>query len=267
MESRTHRFPVSGDTPALEIRNLSGSVTIQAREDVGELVVEIAALDRTAEGQLDRAGLFFTHSRLRVRLPERRLMGTGSYAVSVISPPDADVQVAAGSADTVLRGRLGRADLTSASGDIAAEHCAVLQLRTASGAARIGTVDGRATVASASGDLRVDTVGGGLEARTASGDVVVGEAAGDVSVGTASGDVTIGRVADGTVRVTTVSGDSEVGVAPGLRVWLDVSSVSGRVDSQLTDDDGLAGEDPAQLSVTLRSVSGDQRIRRVATAR
>ena len=63
-----------------------------------------------------------------------------------------------------------------------------------------------------------------------------------------------------------MSGDVEVGVAPGLRVWLDLSSVSGRMNSQLTDDDGDAGEGPAQLALTLRSVSGDLRIRRVASA-
>jgi len=84
-------------------------------------------------------------------------------------------------------------------------------------------------------------------------------------VKTASGDVQLDRVGEGAVEVKTVSGDSEVGVTPGLRVWLDLSSMSGRMESQL-DDDGAAADGPAQLSLMMRSVSGDQRIRRVATA-
>jgi hypothetical protein len=65
--------------------------------------------------------------------------------------------------------------------------------------------------------------------------------------------------------VKTVSGDIEVGVVPGLRVWLDLSSLSGRMESQLDGDDPIAGDGPAQLTIALRSVSGDQRIRRAAS--
>ena len=41
--------------------------------------------------------------------------------------------VAVASADVSARGRLGAMELTSASGDLAADHCAALQLRSASG--------------------------------------------------------------------------------------------------------------------------------------
>ena len=54
-------------------------------------------------------------------------------------------------------------------------------------------------------------------------------------------------------------------VVPGLRIWLNLSSVSGRMDSQL-DDDADAGDEPAGLSLTMRSVSGDMRIHRSAAA-
>jgi DUF4097 and DUF4098 domain-containing protein YvlB len=241
------QFPVSDGIPSIDIRNPSGSVTVAAREDAGELLLEITALDAAAEQLLDRVGVHFSPSRLQVEVPERRLLRTPSFAVSVTTPPGADVRVATASADTALRGRLGRAELTSASGDVTVDECAALELRTASGDARLGTVEGRVRAASASGDLELASAGGGL------------------AVSTASGDVSIERVGEGAVQVKTVSGDSQVGITPGLRVWLDLSSVSGRMESQL-DDDGAAGDGPAQLSVTLRSVSGDQRIRRVATA-
>jgi hypothetical protein len=56
-----------------------------------------------------------------------------------------------------------------------------------------------------------------------------------------------------------------VGVAPGLRVWLDLASVSGRMQSEL-EDGGPAGDGPPALTLTLRSVSGDLRIHPAAAA-
>ena len=71
--------------------------------------------------------------------------------------------------------------------------------------------------------------------------------------------------AGGAVQIKTVSGDSAVGVVPGLRVWLDLSSVSGRIVSQL-DEGGPAADGPAALTLALRSVSGDLRIHRTAVS-
>jgi hypothetical protein len=266
VESRTHRFPLTETPVAVEVRNAAGSVEVEARDGLDEITVQITALDNAAEQLLDRVNLFFTHARLKVEVSERRLLRTPAYAISVIAPTDSAVRVTAASAQTTLRGRFGDVELTSASGDVAVADCASLELRTASGDARVGAVAGRARHGSASGDLWIGSVSGGTTARTASGDVSIDESAGDVTIGTASGDITIGRAVDGSVQAKTMSGDVEVGVAPGLRVWLDLSSVSGRMDSQLPDDDGAAGEGPAQLSLTLRSVSGDLRIRRVAPA-
>ena len=265
MEHRVHRFPVGEGPHAVEVRNPAGSVTVDAVEGSAEYVVEIEPLDSAAEQLVDRIDLFLVGSRLRVQVPERRLLRTPAFAVRVTAPPGAAARVAVASADVELRGELGRVELTGASGDSVVESCTELQLRTASGDARVGVVSGRATVGSASADLRVESVGAGLEVRTASGDVEVGSVSGNVSVTTASGDVGIGRVSGGSVGVKTVSGDVEVGVVPGLRVWLDLSSVSGRMESQLDDDSGT-GDGPAELTVAVRTVSGDQRIRRAAAA-
>ena len=266
MAIRVHRFPVGAGPHALEIRNPAGSVTVEAVEDAPEYVVEIEPLDSAAEQLVDRLDLFLVGARLRVQVPERRLLRTPAFAVRVTAPTGTSARVAVASADVELRGRLGRVELTGASGDAVVESCTDLQLRTASGDARIGTVSGRASVGSASADLRVESIGAGLEVKTASGDIEVGSATGDVSVTTASGDVGIGRATGGTVGVKTVSGDVEVGVVPGLRVWLDLSSISGRMESQLDEDDTAAGDGPAQLTVAVRTVSGDQRIRRAMPA-
>jgi hypothetical protein len=265
----------TGSTPPkLDIRNPSGSVTVEAVDGVEEVEVRVEPLDSAAEQLLDlveidvsaadpdRAG---SPARIRVAVPERRLFRSPSFAVFVSAPAGAAARVAVASADMELRGRLGRCELTSASGDVAVERCEELQVRTASGDARIGAVTGRTTVGTASGDLRILSAEGGLEVRTASGDVEVETTAGTVSLSTASGDVRLGAVSAGQVQLKTVSGDVEIGVVPGLRVWLDLSSVSGRMESQL-DDDGPAAGGPAQLNLSMRSVSGDLRIRRAAVA-
>jgi DUF4097 and DUF4098 domain-containing protein YvlB len=260
MDIRVHRFPVGTGPFAVEVRNPSGSVTVDAVDDADEYVVEIQPLDSSAEQLIDRIDLFLVGSRLRVQVPERRVLRTPAFAVRVTVPTGTAARVAVASADVELRGELGRVELTAASGDSVVESCTDLQLRTASGDARIGTVSGRATVGTASGDVQLESVGAGLELKTASGDVEVGATTGDVSVSTASGDVGVHRVVGGTVGVKTVSGDVEVGVAPGLRVWLDLSSVSGRMTSHLDGDDA-GGEGPAELTLAIRTVSGNTRIR------
>jgi len=259
---RTHQIPLTGTPRALEVRNPAGSVTVQARPDATEVVVTVEALDGAAEQLLDRVDLFVTDAAVRVTVPERRLTRTPSFAIDVVLPPDGPLSVAVASADVVLRGRLGRAVLTSASGDMTADHTAALQARSASGDVRIGRADGPATVATASGDVRVDSAGGPVEVRTASGDVVLGSTAVDVTARTASGDVRVERASSGTVRVTTVSGDTTVAVERGLRVWLDVQSVSGRLVSELDDEAPGGGDGGAPLSLLLKSVSGDLRLRR-----
>jgi hypothetical protein len=262
---REHRFPVSGATPSVEVRIPAGSVEVAAEDDAAEFTVRIEPLDEAARAQLGRVEVDASGGRLRVAVPERRLSRTPAFAVRVTGPAGGAVRVAVASAEARLTGRHGRVVATSASGDVTVEDCAELQLRTASGDARVGAVSGEATVATASGDVSVDSAGGGLQARTASGDVEVGATGGDVTVGTASGDVTIGRVSGGTVRARTVSGDAAVGVVPGRRVWLDLSSVSGRLRSQL-DDEPAAGDGPAQVTLALRSISGDLLVRRAALA-
>ncbi|MGY1591902.1 DUF4097 family beta strand repeat-containing protein [Geodermatophilus sp. SYSU D00708] len=267
MTVRSLTRPAGGPPPVVDVRNPAGSVTVTAAEGAAELSVEVEALDEAAEHLLDRVGIDVAEGpplRLRVAVPERRLFGAPAFAVRVGTPAGATVRVRAGSADCDLRGPLGPVVVASASGECAVEECTELQVRNASGDVRVGTVHGAATLGTASGGVRVGSAGGAVEVRTASGDVDLGSAGGDTSVRSASGDVSVAGTAGGDVRLTTVSGDATVGVLPGRRVWLDLSSVSGRLASDL-DDDG-AGDGPAELTVAVRTVSGDVRVRRTAPA-
>ncbi|MEU2348586.1 DUF4097 family beta strand repeat-containing protein [Modestobacter sp. NPDC049651] len=260
---REHRAPLTAAPRSIDVRNPAGSVTVRADEHAPEVVVRLTALDRAAEEVLDRVQVVATGSALRVAVPQRRLGRSPEVAVEVLTPPGAEVAVTAGSASVTLEGRLGAGVVTAASGAVAVERCAGLQVRSAGGDVRLGSVAGAATVATASGDVRIGSAAGPVQVRTASGDVTVGDAATDVRVSTASGEVVIGRARAGTVQLKTVSAGASVAVEPGLRVWLDVQSVSGRLDLQLQDD--TTGPDgAADLRVLVSSVSGDVRLRRAA---
>jgi hypothetical protein len=274
MSVRQHVTVIAGPPPRIEVRNPAGSVTVEAVEGGEQLEVRVAALDDAAEQLLDRVEIDVREAgpdrggsptRLRVTVPERRLLRTPAFAVRITTPAGAAARIAVASADVEMTGRFADLELTGASADLEVEQGTDVHLRTASGDARVGTVDGRGSIGSASGDVRVGQAHGPLQLRTASGDVSVERTSGTVSVSTASGDVTVGAATGGTVQIKTVSGDASVGVVPGLRVWLDLSSVSGRMDSQL-EDDGRSADGPPALTLTMRSVSGDMRIHRTAAA-
>ena len=137
-------------------------------------------------------GWFGRTPRLEVRL-----------VVPAHSRVDADVK----SADVQLAGELGEVFVATASGDVAVEHAAELQVRTASGDVSCRSVAGDASVNTASGDARLDTVGRSAELATASGDVTLLHVGGDTRARSASGDVVI-RGADGSVTVRTASATS-----------------------------------------------------------
>jgi len=263
---RTHHVPLNDSARSIEVRNPSGSTTVEAVPGAEEVLIEVQALNGVAEELIDRLDLVVTRGSVRFSVPERKLMlRAPSFAITVTTPPDVAVTATGASSDAVLRGRLGAVTLTSSSGDLTVEHCTELRARSASGDVRAGRVEDLTDVANASGDVRLGEAAGPVSVRTASGDVTVEDAATDVTAKTASGDIRVDRAASGRLRLVTVSGDATLGVAPGLRIWLDVQTVTGRMQSEL-DDDGTEPSSGAQLSVVLQSVSGDLRLRRAAPA-
>jgi DUF4097 and DUF4098 domain-containing protein YvlB len=138
-------------------------------------------------------------------------------------------------------------------------------VNTASGDLHAIRVDGKLNVHTASGDISTRQVGGDVTANTASGDVAIDSAAAGVRVNSASGDVRLGVVRRGTVRVDSASGDVSIGVAAGTGVWLDVTTMSGstRSDLEMTGNAQPAGH---ELSLQIRTMSGDIELRRVASA-
>ena len=142
-----------------------------------------------------------------------------------------------------------------------------VSLSTASGDVRLGDAAADVRVNTASGDVSIERVGGDLTAKTASGDLGVGEAGRSAEVKTASGDVRIRSITSGRADVASVSGHVTLAVPPGTAVYLDLSSLSGRVRSELDSsaDPGDGGGDP-DLILRCNTVSGDIQITRAVPA-
>jgi DUF4097 and DUF4098 domain-containing protein YvlB len=243
----THwEFAVS-DAVDLHIRTSSGSVTVLgAPTQTATVTIEGDGSGSRSEQTLAGTRVDFDQDTLSVIAPEPSRWGRGvSLDVTVKIPEGSSCLVRTASADVRCTGPLSAIDVHTASGDVSAEQ--------ASGLARAVT---------ASGDVHIGEAGE-VSAESASGDVGIVRATGPVTVRTTSGDVHIAEASGGRAEVTSASGDISVAVAQGIGVYLDLSTLSGTVSSELEPAEESSG---AELTVHCRTLSGDVRVIRAARA-
>lgn len=179
------------------------------------------------------------------------------YGIRIGCPAGTSFEVHTGSMDMAARGEVGSIDFRAGSGDLVFERASGdIAVKVGSGDAVGEVVAGSFTMQSGSGDARVREVGGDLTVKTASGDIEAGRLGGDANVTTVSGDVRVEVLASGLTHLRSVSGDIAVGVATGVRVFLDLTAISGDVRSDLTPSDSPAGNAPS-LELHAATVSGD----------
>lgn len=249
----------SGD---LVVRTAEASETVVevSGKDADDVVVEQHGDEITVLARQSRGGFFGSSSPLDVR---------------VGVPHDSRLSTKLGSADVRVEGRLGESKVKTGSGDVRVEELAGNGLiETGSGDVQIRTVGGSLLVKCGSGDVTLDHLGGPAEVSTGSGDVLVGsatepitvksgsgsmrvrEAHEDIILSTASGDLVVDRIHRGQLTAKNVSGDIRVGIPAGVPVWTDISSMTGRVHSNL---EGAGDPQDGQDFIELRAktVSGD----------
>ncbi|HKI24063.1 MAG TPA: DUF4097 family beta strand repeat-containing protein [Gaiellaceae bacterium] len=237
----------------LDIRIPAGDVEIET-DDAGETAVELQARGRDTE-ELERDAEISMRPRgdgYEVRIEAGRGRGGifglrgGEYRVRVAAPHGATVRANLASTDITGRGRYSEIDIKVASGDVEFED-----------------VSGEAGVNAASGDVNLDRVGT-AKVNSASGDVKIDEATEGADVNTASGDVAIGRVVSGDVRLNSASGDIDVGIAKGSRLWVDAQTLSGETSSELDLESGstIETDEGPLVELKARSMSGDIGIKR-----
>jgi hypothetical protein len=175
------------------------------------------------------------------------VFGNGGLRVHAHVPHGADLKVKTASADTTATGRLRILDVNGVSGDVRAR----------------GEIAEDATVKSVSGDVELERVGGDVTVQTVSGDARIRAIAGSVDTKSVSGDIRLEALTAGDARFSSVSGDIEIGIAPGSMLDVDAGSTSGDLSSEVP----LASEAPsaesaAEPTVVLRgrTVSGDVRV-------
>ena len=179
--------------------------------------------------------------------------------VRVSCPAGADIEFAGASSDLSAAGSYGRVSAKTASGDLRLGDIAgKLEAKTASGDVTVKAVAMESAVTTVSGDVVVERVEAPIAVRTVSGDVELGGASAPATVQTTSGDVALRSVAGGEVRVQTVSGDARVGIAEGTAVWMDATSVSGELRSELgMVEEAPDGTEADVVPLHVKTVSGD----------
>ena len=73
MTVRTHHVPLNDSARSIEVRNPSGSTTVEAVPGAEEILIEVQALNGVAEELIDRLDLIVTRGSVRFSVPERWL--------------------------------------------------------------------------------------------------------------------------------------------------------------------------------------------------
>ena len=244
----------------------SGSIVV-AGEPTDAIIVEVVPSRRSRNGDLlDEVEIEFEDHQLYVRGPrEGAFRRNSGLDLTIKAPAGSSCAAKTVSADLSCVGAVSGLTLHTASGDLSAETVTGdVSVRSASGDVLLNTANADVTVHTASGDTTVTRIGGAARIHTASGDVALGYCAGPVTARTASGDVRLGAVVSGAIEVSSASGDAEVAVVPGIGVYLDLSSTTGSVRSELDEVNVDEGNEAmtAAVEIKVRTMSGDIRITR-----
>ena len=270
-----HRFPT--ERAQLKVKNPAGEVRVDAVE-TDETTVELVPLndsDATREA-IEHARVEARGDEIVVEVESRgwsfsigdwALGRNAKIGVRITCPAGSDLDCDTASANVKATGTLGTTRTRTASGDVSLERIGgELYLKTASGDLNVEHVEGPAELQTVSGDADVRTALAGLRVQSVSGDAELGEVTGSLSVTSVSGDQRVRAAGPGDLAFKAVSGDVDVAIRPGLRVRLDVNSVSGTIKSDLDVSDEPPRKEGPEADLRVRTVSGDVRIGRAQSS-
>lgn len=263
-----------------------GRIHVMA-EETGETRIELTAIhgDATARAWIADAEIVQSGGEIivHVRKTGRMLFGMGgSIEVVVHAPTGSSARLSSGSGDIETLGRLGEVVASSGSGEIRLGDNSMARARTGSGniavAASAGSVDAKtgsghiivgkvgadAVLNTGSGHAELALAAGSAQLSTGSGNIDIDQAGDSLEAFAASGHVKVGRADHGRVRARTISGRVSVGVAKGVAAHLDVSTMSGKVRSELDAADA-PGDAEQHVELILSTISGNINIDRAAS--
>ena len=277
-EGTMHTFHTP-DPVSLRVELIAGKIEVTAAE-TDSTTVELIAISggEAAQDVIDETKIEQRGDEIVVLVPRTKGGGLFRSRIEIEAlitvPIDSSAKLQAGSADIKTNGQLGDVRAESGSGDVVIEHGAAVETKTGSGdisvgtATRslkskggsadveVGTVNGDAEVLSGSGDIVIGGASGQLKIKSGSGDIAIQDAGDLVDVMAGSGDLRVRRIDHGIVKAKTGSGDVSVSIVEGTSTYLDVSTVTGDVRSDL--EGAEPPEDGAPTTeVHIRTGSGD----------
>jgi DUF4097 and DUF4098 domain-containing protein YvlB len=249
----------------LEIRLAAGTISVTAEPtDMINVSLESDQPGEAGARAVASVRVEFSHGRLEIIEPTHLGLRrhSASFSLSVRVPVGSRCAVRTAASDVTCSGELGSLDVKSASGGLTADVVAgPLQAQTASGDVRVEDPRAGVNVRTGSGGVWLRHADGDASIGTASGDVEIGTVAAAVTVHSSAGGIRLARMTAGRADLASVSGDIWVAVTPGSGVYLDLTSVTGQVSSEL---DPAADEGGADLHIKGRTVSGELRVTKAA---
>jgi hypothetical protein len=235
---------------SLEVK-LPGGTVVVATADEPRTSVDVVPVGRRGHDVIEnvmvtvsehQGGYVITvQEKDRIRWGPIRITWGADVEVRITCPPGSDLELSGGSTDLRVNGPLREVSARTASGDLRLDTVmGKLLIKTASGDVSVAALEDEGNVVTVSGDLDIGRAERTLNLRSVSGDVDVGKVRGPVTVASTSGDIDLRNVEAGDVRVQTVSGDARIGVSRGTRVWIDATTISGDLGSEL----GLSDQAP-----------------------
>lgn len=275
-ENRTQTFA----TPApirLRVDIPKGRIRVLA-EEISETHIELSARpgDHDARALIADAEIAQHDDLISVRIERRfRAFDWRSAIEAIVRVPlGSAVKLSIGSGSIETIGQLADVDAASGSGAVRIDRCEEANAQAGSGAILVAAVTNSIEARTGSGEIIVGTVGANARLTTGSGRVELARAIGDAIVSTASGKIEIGEAGDsvdahatsgsvkieradhGRVRVRAMSGHVSVGIAHGTAALLDVTTMSGRVHSDL-ESAAAPSESDKRLELHIKSMSGN----------
>ena len=268
----------------MAVHETPGKVNLWLRVPAGSVSIRTAATDRTQIEVTPRRrdaetlrlldeihessreispGVF--EVRLEVPRQAKRWVVLGfltekQFDITITAPKDAEVDVETVSADVRGRGEFGSVRAQTVAGDISFQDVTEDgEFKSVSGDLELETARRLGRVQTISGDVNIRSANGQLVGKTVSGDIRIGSLGNGAQLTSISGDVNIAVASSGELNIKTTSGDIEIGVARGLNVWLDISSLSGDTNSYLEAGDEQRGD--IALEIRASTLSGDATLR------
>jgi len=271
LETTMERTFDTPDPVRLYVELGRGEVRVDATETTTTQVIATGAHSDEVEVEQDGR-------QISVIGPKQRGLFGGSdpeITISITVPRGSELYTKTGSADQRITGTLALAKAKSGSGDIHLDtvtgHTVVdtgsgdvtvndagadLRIKSGSGDIGVASVAGTTGISTGSGDVTVGATSSEAVLKSGSGDLRVGQSHGDLSLSTASGDLVVDTHHRGGVVAKNASGDIRIGIPAGVPVWTDVSTVTGRIGSDLAGaGQPTGGED--YIEVRAKTVSGD----------